>query len=315
MSRKIILDCDPGIADAVALTVALFDPRLDVLAVTATAGSVDADQATTNAMAIVHELDPPRYPQFGRAISPDDAAVIDDSDLNGPDGLGGCHFPNVSRQNNHTSDKVMADCLRRFPGEITIVCLGPMTNLARLVRRDPTCVALIDKVVIRGGAVASPGDATAISEMNCFFDAAAAKSVFGSATTKSLIPLDVTDQITFGVDLIEKLPSTATRAGKLLRRLLPYIFRANHQRRGREVIPLADAVAVAAVLEADLFTWDEMAGDVEVAGTLTRGMTVFDRRLRPEWNVNMEVALQASPTEVRDVIVRGLRYAGQKTMS
>ncbi|MEM6366416.1 MAG: nucleoside hydrolase [Planctomycetota bacterium] len=313
MTRKIILDCDPGIGDAVAMTWALFDPRLDVVAVTATAGTVDAEQATNNATAIVTQLDPPRYPQFGRAVVPDDAPVLDDSDLNGPDGLGECHFPSVTRQNDHNSDKVMAEVLRRYPDEVTIVCLGPLTNLARLIRRDPTCVPLIDKVVISGGSVSHSGNATVTSEMNCFFDPAAAKSVFASATTKSLVPLDVTEAITFGVSLIEQLPSASTRAGRLLRKILPYYFRRRHQLRGREVIPLQDAVTIGTLLEPDLFQWEDMAGDVEVAGTLTRGMTVFDRRMRRQWPTNMEVARRANASDVRDLIIRGLRFAGQKT--
>ncbi|MCC9643134.1 nucleoside hydrolase [Rhodopirellula sp. JC740] len=313
MSRKIIIDCDPGIDDAVAITMALFDPRLDVVAITPTAGTVDAEQANTNAMGIIDQLDPARYPQIGTAAVPSDPPMLDDSHLNGPDGLAGYNFPSATRQNDHSSDKLMADLIRRHPGEITVVCLGPLTNLARLCRMDPSVLPLIDKVVISGGAVSHSGNATAVSEMNFFFDPASAKQVFASATTKSLVPLDVTDGVTFGVDLLEKLPAETTRAGKLLHKILPYKFRISHQKLGREVIPLQDATAIIAVSEPELFQWEDMAGDVEVNGALTRGMTVFDRRLRPEWSVNMEVARRASVADVRDAIVRSIRYAGQQT--
>lgn len=207
----------------------------------------------------------------------------------------------------------MADLIRRHPNEITVVCLGPLSNLARLARRDPAAIPLIDKVVISGGAVSHAGNATAVAEMNCFFDPASAKEIFASATTKSLIPLDVTDSITFGMDLIEKLPSEHSRAGELLHRLLTYKFRVGHQMLGREVLPLQDAVTLISILEPDFFQWEDMAGDVEVSGVLTRGMTVFDRRMRPEWPVNMEVAMRASVSDVRDAIVRSLRYAGQQS--
>lgn len=314
MTRKIILDCDPGIDDAVAIAMALFDPRLEVLAITATAGTVDAEQANTNTAAIINKLDPPRYPRVGTAVSPQDAPVLDDSHLNGPDGLAGCHFPSATRQNDHLSEKVMAELIRRYPNEITIVCLGPLSNLARLIRREPTVIELIDKVVISGGCVSHSGNATAVSEMNFFFDPASAKEVLASATTKSLVPLDVTDSITFGVDLMEKLPDVTSRAGELLHKILPYKFRMSHQKLGREVMPMQDAVTLISVVEPDLFQWEEMAGDVEVSGTLTRGMTVFDRRMRPEWQTNMEVARRASVGDVRDSILRGLRYAGQKSV-
>ncbi|TWT94307.1 nucleoside hydrolase [Neorhodopirellula pilleata] len=313
MTKKIILDCDPGIDDAVAITMALFDPRLDVVAITATAGTVDAAQANINTAGILAKLDPARYPRIGTAVPPTDAPVLDDSHLNGLDGLGGCHFPAATKQNDHPSDKVMADLIRQYPGEITLVCLGPLSNLARLARRDPGVLAMIDKVVISGGCVSHSGNATVTAEMNFFFDPSAAKEVFASPTTKSLMPLDVTDSITFGLDLIEKLPSASSRAGELLHQWLPYKFRVGHQKLGREVMPMQDAVTLISVVEPELFQWEEMAGDVEVSGTLTRGMTVFDRRLRPEWPMNMEVARRASVTDVRDAIIRGLRYAGQQS--
>ena len=313
MTRKIIIDCDPGIDDAVAICMALFDPRLDVLAVTATAGTIDAAQATNNATAIISHLDPARYPRIGKAIPIDDAPVSDDKHLHGPDGLGGCNLEYSDRQHQHASDKVIAELVRKFPNEITLLCLGPLSNLSRLIKRDPAVVGLIDKVVISGGAVVRAGNATPVAEFNMHFDPVSAKAVFESGTTKSLLPLDVSETVTFGVELLEKLPAKYTRAGSLLHTMLSYAFRSNHQKLGREVIPLYDPLALLAVLEPDLFTWQEMAGSVETRGELTRGMTVFDRRLRPEWPCNMEVAQSVQVADAKEVLVRSLRYAGQQT--
>ncbi len=313
MTRKIIIDCDPGIDDAIAISMALFDPRLEVLGITATAGTVDAAQATNNVTAIVQQLDPARYPRIGKANAIEGASVIDDSYLNGADGLGECNFQTTDRQHQLPSEKVIAELLRQYPNQITVVCLGPLTNLARICVRDPSVLPLIDKVVISGGAVAHPGNVTAAAEFNFHFDPAAAKEVFASATTKSLVPLDVTDRVTFGMELFDKLPDKFTRVGKLLHKIVPYMFRAAHQRLGREMIPLFDPTVLTAVLEPDLFTWQDMAGDVETRGELTRGMTVFDRRLRPDWGMNLEVALDVDVAEVRERIVRLLKYAGQQT--
>lgn len=313
MARKIIIDCDPGIDDAVALCIALFDPRLHVLAITATAGTIDADQSTSNVTALLQHLDPARYPRVGKASVPSDAPVVDDKELHGPDGLAGCNFEYSNRQHQHSSDKVISELLRQHPGQITILCLGPLSNLARVCQRDPAVVPLIDQVVISGGAVNVSGNATPAAEFNMYFDAAAAKEVLNSATTKRLVPLDVTEALTFGVELIDRLPPKYTRAGNLLHRLLPFAFRAAHERLGRELIPLYDPTALLAVLEPELFTWEGMAGDVETRGELTRGMTVFDRRLRPEWQENMEVAGDISQADAMDAIVRGIRYAGQHT--
>lgn len=313
MTRKIIIDCDPGIDDAIAMTMALFDPRLEVLAITATAGTVDANQATNNVTAIVQQLDPPRYPRIGKATTPDGAPVIDDHYLNGPDGLGGCNFQCSDRQHQIPSEKVIAELLRKYPNEITLVCLGPLTNLGRICVRDPSVLPLIDKVIISGGAVAHSGNVTPTAEFNFHFDPVAAGEVFSSLTTKSLVPLDVTEHVTFGVDLMEKLPERFTRAGGLLHKIVPYAFRAAHQRLGRELIPLYDPTTLTAIVEPALFTWEEMAGKVETRGELTRGMTVFDRRLRPDWTSNLEVARLVDAVEVRESILRSLRYAGQQT--
>ena len=313
MTRKIIIDCDPGIDDAVALTCALFDPRLSVMAITSTAGTVTAEQATSNVCAIVSTLDPPRYPRIGKATPPESAAVRNDSFLNGATGLGELTVGLTQRQHLPTSEKVIAELLRQHPDEITLVCLGPLTNLARLCKRDPGVFELIDKVVVSGGACDVAGNATAVAELNLFLDPIAASDVFASLTTKSLVPLDVTEKVSFGVDLLEQIPSQSTRAGQLLHQILPYAFRASHQRLGRELLPLIDATTIASIVEPELFEWTDVAGKVETQGDLTCGMSVFDRRLRPEWNVNMEIAISADFDAVRGLVRRSLQYAGQQS--
>lgn len=313
MNRKIIIDCDPGIDDAVAICLALFDPRVEVLAITATAGRIDADRSTANVQAVINALDPPRYPRIGAAQQIDNAPVEDDLDFHGPDGLAGCCFEASDRQHRQASDKVIADILRQYPGQVSLVCLGPLTNIARAFQRDPGLEEIVDRVIISGGSIAQGGNITPASEFNMFFDPDAAQSIFHSATTKSLIPLDVTETVLFGLELVDALPPRYTRAGGLLHRLLQFAFRAQHQRAGRELIPLYDPVALTAAINPDLFQWREMAGDVETEGQITRGATVFDRRARRSWQNNMEVAIGAEPQEVIAEIVRGLRFAGQQT--
>ncbi len=313
MTRKIIIDCDPGIDDAIAICTALFDPRLDVLAITACAGTVEADQATSNVTSIVGHLDPPRYPRIGTASPTDDAPVLDDGHLFGSDGLGECDFEPIARQHQTPSEKVISELLHQHPDEITLVCLGPLTNLARLCRFDAMAVGLINKVVISGGSLAYPGNATTVAERNMYFDPQSAAEVFASATTKSLVPLDVTEAVRFGVELLDQLPSKTTPVGTMLHRMLQFAFRTAHEKLGQELIPLYDAMTVLSVLEPELFVWENMAGNVETVGELTRGMTVFDRRFQRMWNLNMEVAVSVDKTASRQSIVRALRYAGQQS--
>src|SRR6185436_532219 len=195
MPRKIIIDCDPGIDDALALTVALFEPKLEVIAVTAVGGIVPADRATINVQAIVERLDPPRYPRLGAASAANDGPYTDGRLIHGPDGLGGAGFEVSQLARQHPAEKLISDEVRAAPGDVTLICLGPLTNVARALAREPDLADLISRIVIRGGSVKCVGDVTACAESNIYADPSAARAVFKSPITKTLIPLDVTDQV------------------------------------------------------------------------------------------------------------------------
>ena len=137
MPRKVIIDCDPGIDDALALTVALFDPKLEVVAVTPVGGVVPADRATLNVQAIVERLDPPRYPRLGAASAAEDVPYTDGRRLHGVDGLGGAGFQVSKLARQHPAEKLISDEIRAAAGDVTILCLGPLTNIALLFAIDP----------------------------------------------------------------------------------------------------------------------------------------------------------------------------------
>lgn len=313
MARKVIIDCDPGIDDAVALALALFDPRLEVLAVTAVGGNVPAEQASRNVEAIVKLLDPPKHPRVGAAEPPENLArEVDARHLHGEDGLGNLGLTTSQLAHRHSSEKVLLDTVRQAPEEVTIICLGPLTNIAHAIQRDPQFTSLVGRIVMMGGSVSGVGNVTPSAEFNMYCDPDSARAVFHSATTKTLVPLDVTERVVFDMSLIDDLPEESSRAGSLLRRLIPFYFRA-HRQVGRESIFLHDAVALMSFLHPEHFQTEEMAGDVERSGELTAGATVFDRRKMREWRDNMEVALKVDHKAVREIIIRGMRFAGQCT--
>ena len=314
MSRKIIIDCDPGIDDAVALCMALFDERLEILAITATEGCVNAEQANHNLQAIIAQLDPARYPRLGMARCAEDAPPVDTRFLYGEDGLGNAGFENSSGlQRLHPSDKMIIECVRAHPEEVTIVCLGPLTNLAMAFHRDPALPSLIDRIIMTGGSLTGVGNITPSAEFNFYFDPHSARTVLKSRTTKTLIPLDVTKQVKFGLDMLDELPSVDSRIGSFLRQILPFAFRSYRQQLGLEMITLNDTIGALAVVEPDLFGFEMMAGDVETEGELTRGVTVFDQRPMPEWRHNMEVATSISADAARQYILDQLMMSGNLT--
>jgi purine nucleosidase len=310
MPRKVIIDCDLGTDDAVALCMALFDSRFEVLAVTATEGCVTAAQANNNLQAIVSELDPDRYPRIGIASSADDAPAVDTRFLYGEDGLGNAGFETSQRQHSLPADKLIVDCVRANPDEVTIVCLGPLTNVARAFQRDPNLSAMVGQIIMTGGALDGKGNITPCAEFNFYFDPQSAQAVMKSRTTKTLIPLDVTRQVKFGLELMDELPKSETRTGYFLRQILPHAFRAHRQQLGLERITLNDAVGMLALAEPDLFEYEPMAGDVETEGELTRGVLVTDRRSQPDWRPNLNVATSIRADSARQYIIDRLTMAG-----
>lgn len=313
MLRKVIIDCDMGTDDAVALCMLLFDSRLEVVALTATEGCVNASQANSNLQAILGELDPGKYPRLGVASPSEHAPPVNTNWLYGDDGLGNCNLEVSAKQHVPAAEKTIIDALRMYPGEITIVCLGPLTNIARALRRDPAIAGLINRLLIVGGSVSGIGNITPMAEFNFYFDPVSAKQVLQSPVARTLIPLDVTSQVTFGLDVLAELPTETSRAGFFLRQMLPHAYRSFRQHLGQESITLNDAVGALALLEPELFRFEDLACDVETEGELTRGVSVFDRRSLREWRPNMEVATYVDVERARQMLLDLLMIAGKAT--
>jgi len=311
MARKVIIDCDPGIDDAVALIIALFDPRLDVVAVTTSAGTVLADQSAQNVQSLIEKLDPPRFPRVGLGTDPEDAPVLDESELHGADGLGNLGLARIDRQHLMPSDKLIVDRIKSDPGRVTILSLGPLTGIARAMQRDPSIISQIDRIVVVGGAVPGEGDITPAAEFNMYFDPASANRVLRSATTKTLLPLEIAQQVRFDLDLLSILPLKYTRAGGILQPMLSHMFRSYRQLRGMETIFLKGVIGVAYLLEPELFQCDQHSVAVEEQGTLTRGATIVDRRPQASVSRDLEIISGVDAPSVRDLVIRTLRYAGQ----
>ncbi len=312
MPRKVILDVDPGIDDAVALAMALFDPRLEVLAVTATGGNVPPEQATANLQALVGLLDPPRLPRLG--IAPTDTVLPERPfNMHGGDGLGGIDLPRVQLHGGHASEKVIWETLRAHPREITFVALGPLTNLSRVLTRDPSIAELIGDVIVAGGTVQGAGNVTPAVDFNFYCDPRSARHIVREPITKTLVPLETTGQVVFGFDLLDQLPDESSRAGLILRRMLPHAFRAHRQLLGSEGISLHDVVALVAVTNPELFERTTVAADVETKGEITTGMLVVDRRTVRQWRPNLDLLVSCDVLAVKDCILRGLAAAAAGT--
>jgi inosine-uridine nucleoside N-ribohydrolase len=305
MARKIVLVADPGIDGAFAIALALHDPDLDVLGLAATAGNVNAEQATKNVQILIEQSDPPRWPRLGAA--PPVEYDVDGTRLHGPGGLGGVSFPCAQLHHLHPSDKLLSDLVRQYPREVTVICLGPLTVLARAIDRDPELPGLVQRLVAVGGAWHEPGNASAVAEFHFFCDPSAARQVLRSGTPMTLIALDVTRKIVFSpTDLLE-LPSPESRTCRFLRQIVPCGIRTTSNLYGIEGFHLKDVLGVAAVSLPNVLTTKSLPIDVETRGELTRGMSVVDARAEQHGKANVDLAVGVEVPAVREYIHRILK--------
>jgi inosine-uridine nucleoside N-ribohydrolase len=172
---------------------------------------------------------------------------------------------------------------------------------------------LIGEVVICGGTSHAAGNATPAADFNFYCDPAAARHVLREPVTKTLVPLETTSQVVLDLGLLDQLPGVASRAGMILRGMLAHSFRAQRQILGSEEVQLHDAVALVAVTNPELFERTTVAADVEVAGELTAGMLVVDRRQIRQWRPNIDLLASCDAPAVQDCILRGILAAADAT--
>ncbi|MBY0522757.1 MAG: nucleoside hydrolase [Gemmataceae bacterium] len=305
MAQKVILVADPGIDGAFAAALALNDPDLEVIGLAATAGNVDAEQATKNVHIVVEHIDPPRWPRIGAALPGE--SDIDGKVLHGPGGLGGVDFPVAKLHHPHNSDKLIVDLVRQNPKEVTIVVLGPLTALARALERDVELPHLLHRIVCLGGSWHEPGNANAVSEFHFYCDPLSARKVLQCGAPVTLIPLDASRKVLFSpTDLLE-LPNPDSRTCKFLRQIVPFGIRATSNLYGIEGFHLKDVLGIVSVSLPTTLTTKAMVVDVETRGELTRGMSVVDARPQTRAKPNVDLVVGVDVAGVRDYIKQLLR--------
>ena len=313
MARKLIIDLDPGIGDAVAAVLALLDPEFDLLALTATAGSVPGDVATRNLHGIVAQVDPPKWPRIGSAPSGASLQRLGFESqldaLHGSTGLGDVEIFAPELHHRHESSKVLIDSVRAHPQEVTLLTLGPLTNVAAACERAPDFMDLLGGLVCLGGSVAAGGDLTAAAETNVYLNPEAARTVLAGPYAKTLIPLDATNATIVTYETFTRLVADlVTFFAEDNPCFLPAKFRAACEpARQPEPEPLCSRKALAAVARPGLCRLQSLQVDVEVQAGLTSGVTVFERRPHLAGKTNASVALEVDSQGVVDYMTQLLR--------
>lgn len=313
MPLKLIIDADPGVDDALAVLTALSDPSLDVVALTATAGAVSGTHATRNLQFLTDLTDPPRFPRIGGSLLPKllpSAAgrALTRHDLNGPCGMGECRIEMPDLHNRRESARLIVDLAREFPGEIRVLCLGPLTNIAAAAEIEPQLSHLLAGVVALGGSLAAAGDVSSCAEFNLLAAPEAAAAAVRTAGHILFVPLEVsrTPMLTFeDIDVLSALIGE-TENGIWIRDRLQDSVRAARSHMGSEVLELHSVAALAVVARAEAFSQEAASVDIETEGRLTRGMMVFDRR-SGHTDSTVDVVTTIDAPAVTDYFVRGIR--------
>jgi purine nucleosidase len=275
--RPIIIDCDPGQDDALAILLALASPEeLEVLAVTAVAGNVPLALTEKNARKIVALAGRHDIAVHAGCERPLRRDTVSAEHVHGRSGLDGAELPEPKTPlaEAHAVDAIIA-ALRARPGTVTLCPLGPLTNIATAMQRAPDILPHIDQVVLMGGAIGE-GNITPAAEFNIFADPHAADVVFRSGVKLTMLGLDVTHQVLATPERVRAIAAPATAVSRAIVGLLEFYNIYDQTRRSRPGAPMHDPCVIAYLLRPDLFVGRDCHVVVETAGEHTLGRTVVD---------------------------------------
>jgi purine nucleosidase len=271
---RLLIDTDTAADDAVALLMAVTAPGVEVAAITTVAGNVSVEQATSNALKVLHVCGRTDVPVHAGAAGPLLRELVHATDVHGPDGMGGHWFPAVGKQAGADALEATLDVLRGNPGEVTWVALGPLTNLALAVEADPEACRRVRQIVVMGGAPDGVGNVTPAAEFNLWVDPEAARTVFAAGLPVRLVGYDIgrRDALVGPAELDRLRASDSTLAAftvDITRGLWDFCLA-----RGQAGMDLCDPVAMAAALHPQSATWEAHAVDVHVDDEVSRGALV-----------------------------------------
>ena len=271
----IILDVDPGHDDAVAIMLACGAPEIELLGVTTVAGNVPLEKTTRNALRVLSLIGRPGVPVAAGAAAPLVRPLRTAEDIHGESGLEGPEIPDASfGPVERSATELIADAVSGSPEPVTLVPVGPLTNVALFLREPPELKGRIARISLMGGSIGL-GNTTPAAEFNVYVDPEAAREVFNSGLPITMSGLDVTHKADAGPAQRERLRSLG-RVGLVAAELLEFFAATYEGVFGFDAPPLHDAVAVAVVLEPALLETRPMRVDVECESELTRGETVCD---------------------------------------
>jgi inosine-uridine nucleoside N-ribohydrolase len=297
----VIIDTDPGHDDAMALILAIQSTVLEVRAVTTVCGNSTIENTTRNARYILSLLGREDIPVYSGAATPLTRPLVQ-AVVHGESGLAGIDPDNPPGCTGDAAERLIA--LAKSDKQLTLITLGPLTNIATAIRLDPEVMLRLKRILIMGGAISVPGNKNRVAEFNIFVDPEAADAVFRFPVPKTIVPLDACNRIRFSLSDFQAITNPQLRDA-LLRMARPYIRNVGKDE-GITAALMYDPLTVFAALQPGCCRTYRMNIAIETEGILTRGMTVADRRRKPEAEPNVTVIRSISEDRFRKTFMEVL---------
>ena len=272
---RLILDTDPGLDDALALFLALASPEVQLEAITTVSGNVHVDLTTRNALTLLELARRTDIPVARGCDRPLLRQPVFADYVHGQNGLGGVELPEPQLQpvSQHAVDLII-ERVMAAPREITLVPVGPLTNIALALRKEPRIADRVREVVIMGGALRVPGNVTPEAEFNIYADPHAAHIVFHAGWPIRLVSLDVTNKTLLQPEQVQALASNGSPVTRLIQQMVDNFLDTFGRPRGLTAFQMHDPLCLSAAFQPEMITWEPAYVDVELAGSLTLGETV-----------------------------------------
>ena len=308
MPRKIILDCDPGHDDAMAILLAHGNPAIELLAITTVAGNQTVDKTSLNARRVC-SVAGIHVPIAVGCDQPITRELKTAAYIHGESGLDGPAFgePTVPLDQRHAVDLII-ELLMQSSGDITLVPTAPLTNIAMALRKEPRIVKKVQEVVLMGGAY-TRGNTTPAAEFNIYVDPEAAAIVFNAGWPLTMVGLDLTHQALATPAVLQRIAALGTPISKIAVQLMEFFRETYRRNAGFDSPPVHDPCAVARVIDPSVMTCVDAYVAVETRGEFTSGMTVtdFKGRLGPP---NAQVATQLDVDRFWNLMVDAIERIG-----
>ena len=314
MPRKIILDCDPGHDDAIAILLAHGNPEIELVGITTVAGNAPVEKTTRNAQAVAQIAKIMGVPIAAGANRPLVRPAAFAESIHGESGMEGPQLPDPTPDYaidpRHAVELIIETVMAHEPGEITLVPTGALTNIALAARMEPRIIPRVREIVLMGGG-AREGNWSATSEFNIIIDPEAAHIVFNESWPVTMVGLDVTHQALATDAVRAAINLLDTTTGRFVGELLEFFGATYLREQGFEHPPVHDPVAVAYVADPTVLDVRRAPIDIELSGALTLGMTVVDLRPNTDPAVTTQVSLGINNDLFWELVVDALTRIGE----